>query len=465
VAAGRMHGVAEDPRSRVSAVVVKHESALLRVARQFSMCQDDALDAYQRALEIFVRRVEKVDPATEVAWLKVVIRHEAMAIRRARSESLAGEELDVDALPAGAERSVEDQIASGERVRRSAEALRALKPDEAQALMMKAHGLTYEEIGERNGWTYTKVNRAITEGRRRFLRVYEGIEAGEECDRLAPIVEALASGDATSKQVLEIRPHLRHCSACRAAVRDLHLSRLRRASLLWPAWVVAAIRPGRRTADPDVPSLEEVLEIEPVPDHGLFASIKHEIAAFFHRFNASDVATGLHIATSGGGRVSSLAALVALCLSSVTAGTVCVVTGVIPSPGAFVPSPSREGPRAEHSRRPPPEVERNASTPPSRPRLAQPRVLIDPRPSERVSAETRKPRRPRRSRPLPNAVSGRTDAAQHEFGLEGATSPTDAARPGATSAISAASSTPSRPREPVDPVKQEFDPATQEFSP
>ena len=47
---------------------------------------DDALDAYQRALEIFVRRVETVDPATEVAWLKVVIRHEAMAIRRARSE-------------------------------------------------------------------------------------------------------------------------------------------------------------------------------------------------------------------------------------------------------------------------------------------------------------------------------------------------------------------------------------------
>ena len=353
MAAGRMHGVAEDPRSRVSAVVVKHESALLRVARQFSICQDDALDAYQRALEIFVRRVEKVDPATEVAWLKVVIRHEAMAIRRARSESLAGEELDVDALPAGAERSVEDQIASGERVRRSAEALRALKPDEAQALMMKAHGLTYEEIGERNGWTYTKVNRAITEGRRRFLRVYEGIEAGEECDRLAPIVEALASGDATSKQVLEIRPHLRHCSACRAAVRDLHLSRLRRASLLWPVWVAAAMRPGRRTADPDVPSLAEVLEIEPVPDHGLFASIKHEIAAFFHRFNASDVATGVHIATSGGGRVSSLAALVALCLSSVTAGTVCVVTGLVPDPiDAVRPDRPPAERRADAQRRP-----------------------------------------------------------------------------------------------------------------
>ena len=80
------HGRTQSPRraSRVASVVVRHERALLRVARQASLCHDDALDAYQRALEIFVRRVETVDPATEVAWLKVVIRHEAMAIRRAR---------------------------------------------------------------------------------------------------------------------------------------------------------------------------------------------------------------------------------------------------------------------------------------------------------------------------------------------------------------------------------------------
>ena len=73
MAAVPTNGVAEDPRSRVAAVVVRHERALLRVARAASLCHDDALDAYQRALEIFVRRVETVDPATEVAWLKVVI--------------------------------------------------------------------------------------------------------------------------------------------------------------------------------------------------------------------------------------------------------------------------------------------------------------------------------------------------------------------------------------------------------
>ena len=78
----------------------------------------------------------------------------------------------------GAERSVEDKLAAEERVRRSAEALRALKPDEAKALMLKAHGLSYEEIGARCGWSYTKVNRSITEGRRRFLSAVRGDRIG-----------------------------------------------------------------------------------------------------------------------------------------------------------------------------------------------------------------------------------------------------------------------------------------------
>src|ERR671915_2605939 len=106
-----MAGVADGAGARVAAVAARHERTLLRVARQASLCHDDALDAYQRALEIFVRRVDTVEPATELAWLKVVVRHEAMAIRRSRAESVAGEELDLDEFVPGGERSVEEQIA------------------------------------------------------------------------------------------------------------------------------------------------------------------------------------------------------------------------------------------------------------------------------------------------------------------------------------------------------------------
>ena len=184
-AAVRIEAGHDEHHERIAAVVARHEHTLLRVARQHSLCDDDALDAYQRALEIFVRRVATVNAATEVAWLKVVVRHEAMAIRRARSQLVASDDVDLDAVLPIEARSVEDQRAATERVRQSAEALRALKPDEAKALVMKAHGLSYDEIGARYGWTYTKVNRSITEGRRRFLDAYEGIDSGRHCDQFA----------------------------------------------------------------------------------------------------------------------------------------------------------------------------------------------------------------------------------------------------------------------------------------
>src|SRR3954466_8546379 len=112
---------------RVETMVARHGAALLRVANQFSLCHDDALDAYQRALEIYLRRLASVDAATEGAWMRVVVKHEAMAIRRGRQESVAHEEADLDDRAHGG-RDVEDAIAGGERVERSVEALNALKP-------------------------------------------------------------------------------------------------------------------------------------------------------------------------------------------------------------------------------------------------------------------------------------------------------------------------------------------------
>ncbi|WP_037501766.1 RNA polymerase sigma factor [Solirubrobacter soli] len=138
-------------------MVARHGAAVLRVANQFSLCHDDALDAYQRALEIYLRKLATVDPATEGAWLRVVVKHEAMAIRRARLASVDREDVDLDTSVHHGLRDVEDEVAGGERVDRSVEALKALKPDEARALLLKAEGLSYQEIGRHFGWTYTKL--------------------------------------------------------------------------------------------------------------------------------------------------------------------------------------------------------------------------------------------------------------------------------------------------------------------
>jgi DNA-directed RNA polymerase specialized sigma24 family protein len=70
---GRLGTRRADADDRVAAVMAAHGRALLRVANRWSLCHDDAMDAYQRALEIFLRRIDTVDAATEVAWLKVVI--------------------------------------------------------------------------------------------------------------------------------------------------------------------------------------------------------------------------------------------------------------------------------------------------------------------------------------------------------------------------------------------------------
>src|SRR4051794_950372 len=169
-------------------MVARHGGALLRVANQFSLCHDDALDAYQRALEIYLRRLDTVDPATEGAWLRIVVKHEAMAIRSARQSCVDAAEVNLDERVSGA-REVEDTVAGGERVDRSVEALKALKPDEARALLLKAEGLSYDEIGRRFGWTYTKVNRSIAEGRKRFMKVYRGIESGAACEAYEPVLD------------------------------------------------------------------------------------------------------------------------------------------------------------------------------------------------------------------------------------------------------------------------------------
>jgi DNA-directed RNA polymerase specialized sigma24 family protein len=50
------------------------------------------------------------------------------------------------------------------------ERLAQLKPDERTALLLFGLGYSYHEIGERRGWSYTKVNRAITEGRAALRR-------------------------------------------------------------------------------------------------------------------------------------------------------------------------------------------------------------------------------------------------------------------------------------------------------
>src|SRR5918997_41671 len=101
---------------RVIGTVAANAASMLRVARQHSLCADDAQDAYQRALEIYLERLDEVDEAT--------------GIRDQRQRVLPPEDVVSDLhLPAD-DREAEERAASLERVARAAEALQGGKPDE-----------------------------------------------------------------------------------------------------------------------------------------------------------------------------------------------------------------------------------------------------------------------------------------------------------------------------------------------
>jgi RNA polymerase sigma factor (sigma-70 family) len=213
---------AERADALVLELVTAHADSLLRVARRYSLCADDAHDAYQRGLEILLRHARRLDPERAPGWLHTVVKHEALAINKSRRRMVGSEEIDLDALEARTAASPEEHAESAERVARAAEALHSLKPQEVRALWLKALGHSYDQIAQSTGWTYTKVNRCLAEGRKSFLARYAGIEAGAECERLGPALSAFVDGEADARAVVEVRNHLRGCGGCRAVVRGLH---------------------------------------------------------------------------------------------------------------------------------------------------------------------------------------------------------------------------------------------------
>jgi RNA polymerase sigma factor (sigma-70 family) len=259
------------------------------MARRHSLCLDDAHDAYQRGVEIFIRRAASLEPDGVVGWLHTVVKHEAMAVRRARQQLVAGEECDLDAHPSTSVPDVDDQVDRFERLARSAEALSHLKPQELRALWLKAQGHSYKEIAQITGWTYTKVNRCLTEGRRSFLTRYAQIEAGVECRNWAPALSAMADGEATAQEILQLRPHLRRCAGCRATLRELHESGLR----------VAAV----------VPAVGLAIPLGGEPESNLLARLIEAIAGGVHeRAMGSAVKAQAALEAATTGKVAAVAA-------------------------------------------------------------------------------------------------------------------------------------------------------------
>ena len=210
-----------------------------RTARRFSLCGHDAEDAYQRSLEILLTKAPTARRDELRPWLHTVIKHEALALRRQRERAVSVDDdtAGADAVPA-TDREPDEAATSRERVHRTAEALGGLKPSEMQCMILKALGYSYDEIAARTGFSWTKVNRSLTEGRRRFFERFGEIAAGTACRRYQPLLSMACDGHAGADDERLLKAHLASCSGCRAALREYRSAPVRLAELLPPAIVL-----------------------------------------------------------------------------------------------------------------------------------------------------------------------------------------------------------------------------------
>ncbi len=170
-----------DPATSRAAVNLldRHGQTLLRIARRHSLCREDAEDALQRAVEILLTKAPSLVPTRLIAWMAVVTKHEAIAVRRSRERLLRclpadGTVLDPLDLIASDVPQPAERAERSDAVNRARRSLAELKANERIAILLQAEGYSYAEICEICGWSYTKVNRCLAEGRIRLRKLGVG---------------------------------------------------------------------------------------------------------------------------------------------------------------------------------------------------------------------------------------------------------------------------------------------------
>src|SRR5215211_7042720 len=261
-------------------LLARHGAQILATARRHAVTPEDAEDAYQRGIEILLTKAPSTSEDELIPWLKTVVKHEAWALRRQRERhSLVTDDGELRDRPAPTA-VTHEQAERLERLRLGAEALGQLKPHEVRALRLKAEGFSYREICAMTGWSYTKVNRLLTEGRRAFLRRVSGIECGAECARYEPLLSALADGEASAEDLAALRPHMRTCLSCRARLREFRAM---------PERVAGALPPVALASDGGGP-LRSLFE-------SVVGAAQHKTAAMGDRLHAAaELATGQKVA-------------------------------------------------------------------------------------------------------------------------------------------------------------------------
>ena len=162
---------AEEVQELAVALFEEHAGYLMAIAtRNAGGSVPVGEEALQEALIAFLRAFDPGRGAPPLAWLTLTLKRECWRrYGRERFDRRVGWEVGEDdeyaslleQLPSPGE-SLEDRLAG---LHEDRQRLGRLRPDERTGLGLFAAGFSYKEIAARQGWSYTKVNRCMREGR------------------------------------------------------------------------------------------------------------------------------------------------------------------------------------------------------------------------------------------------------------------------------------------------------------
>lgn len=209
-----------DERRAAVCRAVAASPRLVRYAARITRNLDDAEDAYQRAMEIALRSAPVVENERFMAWLRTVLRNEALSIaeRRQRECPGAGEDAadTADRLGSGNE-GIDDWR---HRYLIVVEAFGRLTDAQRVCLILQARGASYVDITEATGFSRRKVERAILEGREALRSWEHQVDTGEACVRVRASLDDLIAGDCDRRERMRVERHVRHCGHCRTLLRQ-----------------------------------------------------------------------------------------------------------------------------------------------------------------------------------------------------------------------------------------------------
>ncbi len=219
------------PRAEiVDSFVETHGVTLLAAARRISESAADADDAYQRTLEALLTKGPSAEDANLLAWSLTVLRNEVLMERRRSARLIPNADEYLASQSSGGDLAV--RVEEAESDAKKLEVLKQVEPNQVRCLLLKADGLSYNEIESVTGYSYAKVNRLLSEGRSAMRDRLQRIESGAECRRFNGLLSLLADGEMRVSDREDLKDHLENCGFCQATLRDYATAPSRAAELV-----------------------------------------------------------------------------------------------------------------------------------------------------------------------------------------------------------------------------------------